>query len=63
MNAGGTGFNHRFHQLECIQHAAETRFGVGDDRREEIDLAFSFHVLDLVGPCKRVVDPTHDLRH
>ena len=57
VHAGGAGLDHRLHQLERVQHAAESGFGVGDDRREEIDVALAFHVLDLVGARERVVDP------
>jgi hypothetical protein len=56
-------FDHRLHELERVQHAAEPGFGVGDDGREEIDVALAFHVLDLVGAHERVVDPPHDQRH
>ena len=57
VHAGGARLDHRLHQLERVQHAAEARFGVGDDRREEVDVALAFHVLDLVGARERVVDP------
>jgi len=30
MDAGGAGFDHRLHQLEGVQVAAEAGFGVGD---------------------------------
>ena len=63
VHARGAGLDHRLHQLEGVQHAAEARFRIGDDRREEIDVALAFHVLDLVGANERVVDPAHDLRH
>ena len=63
MDAGGARVDHRLHQLEGVQHAAEPGLGVGDDRREEVDVALAFHVLDLVGAHERVVDPAHDLRH
>ena len=63
MHAGGARIDHRLHQLERVQHAAETGFGVGDDRREVIDVALAFHVLDLVGAHERVVDAPHDRRH
>ena len=56
VHAGGARLDHRLHQLERVQHAAEAGFGVGDDRREEVDVALAFHVLDLVGARERVVD-------
>ena len=37
VDAGGAGVDHRLHQLEGVQHAAEAGFGVGHDRREEVD--------------------------
>jgi hypothetical protein len=63
VDAGGTRFDHRLHQLECVQDAAETGFRIGHDRREEVDVTGAFHVLDLVGARERVVDPAHDVRH
>ena len=38
MHAAGAGADHRLHELERVQHAAEAGFGVGDDRREVIDV-------------------------
>ena len=49
VHAGGARLDHRLHELERVQHAAEARFRVGDDGREEVDVAGAFHVLDLVG--------------
>ncbi len=63
MDTRRARIDHRLHQLERVQHAAEAGLGIGDDRREEIDVALAFHVLDLVGAHQRVVDPAHDLRH
>ena len=57
VHAGGARLDHRLHQLERVQHAAEAGLGIGDDRREEVDVALAFHVLDLVGAHERVVDP------
>jgi len=37
VHAGGARFDHRLHQLEGVEHAAEARFGVSDDRLQEID--------------------------
>ena len=65
VHARGAGFDHRLHQFERVQHAAETGFGVGHDRREVVDVAFvarilAFRPLDLVGARQRVVDALHD---
>jgi hypothetical protein len=49
VHAGGARLDHRLHQLERVQDAAESGFGIGDDRREVVDIALAFHVLDLVG--------------
>jgi hypothetical protein len=38
MHATRTGFDHRLHQLECIPHAAEAGFGIGNDRGEPVDV-------------------------
>ncbi len=37
VHARSAGFDHRLHQFERVQHAAETGFRVGDDRREVVD--------------------------
>ncbi len=69
MHAGRAGLDHRLHQLERIEHAAETGLGIGHDRREPVDVSSSglsrggFHGLDLVGAHERVVDAPHDRRH
>ncbi len=33
VHPGGAGGDHRFHQLEGVQHAAEAGFRIGDDRQ------------------------------
>ena len=63
VHARGAGLDHRLHELERVEHAAEAGFGIGHDRREEVDVAGAFHVLDLVGARERVVDAPHDARH
>jgi hypothetical protein len=55
VHAGSAGADHRLHQFECIENAAETRFCVGDDRRVEIDA-----VVDALRPLEsRRRDGTH----
>jgi hypothetical protein len=63
MNARSARLDHRFHELEGVQHAAESRLGIGDDGREEVNVAVPFHVLDLIRAHERVVDPAHDHRY
>ena len=68
VHARGARLDHRLHQFEGVQHAAETGLGVRDDRREVVDIAgvvrvLAFHPLDLVGARERVVDAAHDRRH
>jgi hypothetical protein len=41
VHARGARLDHRLHQLEGVEHAAETRLGVGDDRREPVDVALA----------------------
>ena len=36
VDAGGARLDHRPHELECVQGAAEARLGIGDDRREPV---------------------------
>jgi hypothetical protein len=39
VDAGRTGRDHGFHQLEGVEHAAEARLRVGDDRGQPVRLA------------------------
>ena len=41
VHARGAGFDHRLHQLEGVERAAEAGLGVGDDRREPVTWPFS----------------------
>jgi hypothetical protein len=66
VHAGRAGRDHRLHQLEGVQHAAEPGLGVGDDRGEPVRNVLAVLRLgpgDLVGTLQRVVDPAHHLRH
>ncbi len=63
VHACSTRFDHRLHQLEGIQHAAETGFGIGHDGREIIDVILAFGPLDLVGTLEGVVDALDHHRH
>eukprot|EP01092_Planopodium_desertum_P013804 TRINITY_DN67867_c0_g8_i3.p1 TRINITY_DN67867_c0_g8~~TRINITY_DN67867_c0_g8_i3.p1 ORF type:complete len:672 (-),score=294.42 TRINITY_DN67867_c0_g8_i3:1748-3763(-) len=63
VHAGSTGFDHRLHQLEGVEHAAETGFGVGHDRLQEVDVILAFGMVQLVGTQQRVVDALDHRRH
>ena len=63
VHAGGARLDHRAHQLVGVQRPAEPCLGVGDDRREPVEVVFSLRPVDLVGTPKRVVDPAHDGRN
>jgi len=63
VDARGARLDHRLHQLEGVQHAAETGLGVGDDRREVVDVPLALGMLDLVGAHERVVDALDHARH
>jgi hypothetical protein len=60
VDTGGAGLDHRLHQLEGVEHAAEAGLGIGDDRREAVDLVLAFGPLDLVGAGEGVVDALDD---
>ena len=62
VDAGGAGLDHRLHQLERVQRAAEAGLGVGDDRREPVGLVAALRRVDLVGAQERVVQPPHERR-
>ena len=64
VNGRCTGFNHRFHQLKGVQHAAETGFRIGDDRQEIVykTRIVGFDTrgpLDLIRTAEGIVDPIH----
>ena len=68
MNGRCTGLNHRFHQLEGVQHAAEARLRIRDDRQEVVSKARiarfdSSGPLDLIRTAEGIVDPIHHRRY
>ena len=63
VDARRAGFDHRLHQLEGVEHAAEAGLGIGDDRREVVDVVLALGPLDLVGAREGVVDALDDHRH
>jgi hypothetical protein len=52
-----------FREFEGVQHAAEARLAVGDNRRVPIDVVASQRVLFLVLAAEGVVDALHDGGH
>ncbi len=50
-------------QFESIEVAAETSFGIGDDRRHPFGAGFALHVMNLVGAQQGIVDALHHARH
>ena len=63
VNASRAGLDHRLHQLERVQRAAEAGLGVGDERNKPIDAVLAFGVMDLVSARKRIVQPAAKVRH
>jgi hypothetical protein len=47
VHTGGTGADHGLHQFESVEHATKAGFGVGDDRREVIDVALVAGLMSL----------------
>ena len=62
VHAGGACLDHRLHQLEGVQRAAEAGLGVGDDRREPVGAVAALGLVDLVGAQQRVVQPPDERR-
>jgi hypothetical protein len=61
MRAGRARFDHRLHQFESVQGAAESGLGVGDNRRKPVRPFAPFGVLNLIGALKRLIDPARNL--
>ena len=49
VHARGARLDHRLHQLEGVQRAAEAGLGVGEDRHDPVAVAVPLGPLDLVG--------------
>ena len=62
VNAGGARLDIGLHDFERVQRTAESRFGVGNDRHEPVDLGAAFGMLDLVGALESAVDAAAQLR-
>src|ERR1039458_5574825 len=63
MNAGGARLNHGLHEFEGVEVAAESRFGVGNERSEPVRAVVAFGVMDLVGPHQGLIDAATQIRH
>ena len=61
VDACGTRLDIGLHDLEAVERAAKTRFGVGDDRNEPVALGAAFEMFDLVGALERAIDPAGEL--
>ena len=63
VHAGRARFDHGLHQLEGVERAAESGFGVGDERNEPAHAVLAFGVMDLVGAHQRVVQAAAQVGH
>ncbi len=63
MHSGRARLDHCFGQFENVKRPAEPGFSIGHDRREPVDFALAFSVLNLVGPLQCLVDPFNHCRH
>src|SRR6185312_6387238 len=61
-DASRAAFDHRFHEIERVNRAAEAGFGLGDDRRHPVAAGVAFAPFDLVGAQERVVEPPNERR-
>src|ERR1700686_386411 len=65
MDAGRSRFDHGLHQFESIEIAAESGFGVGDERREPVHFIAvgiaiaAFGVMDLIGTHERLINAAY----
>ena len=57
VHAGRARLDHRLHQLEGVERAAEAGLCIGDDRRDPVRCRSAPRRVDLVGSQQRVVDP------
>jgi hypothetical protein len=59
VDARGARLDHRLHELERIQSAAEAGFGVGNHGRHPVEILLAVHVGDLIGAQQGLVDAPH----
>ncbi len=62
VDGRGAGLDHRLHQLERVQRAAEAGLGVGEDRDEPPRRRVALGPVDLVGAQQRIVDAADERR-
>src|SRR6266851_3792286 len=62
MDPGDACLDHRFHQLEGVERAAESGLGIGDHRDEPVGPGLVLGDVDLIGALQRPIDPSHQLR-
>ncbi len=62
VHGRGAGLDHRLHQLERVQRAAEAGLGVGEHRDEPPRRRVALGGVDLVGAEQRVVDAADERR-
>ena len=60
MHARRARIDHRFHELERIEHAAESGLGVGNNRCKPVDAVLALGMVNLVRANERVVDAAYD---
>ena len=63
VDARHTRFDHRLHQLEGVQGAAETRLGIRHQGSEPTHAVFPLRVMDLVGARQGLIDAARHVRH
>ena len=63
MNACGAALNHGFHQLECVQVAAETGFGIGDQRSKPVHSILAFRMMNLVRSSQGLIEAATKIGH
>jgi hypothetical protein len=63
VDARRARLDERFGEFEGVQHAAEARLAIGDNRRVPVDVVASLRVLFLILTAEGVVDALHDGGH
>src|SRR5262249_30086697 len=58
VDASRARLDHRLHQFESIQGAAEPGFGIRHNGSHPIDAVLSVEMMNLVGAQEGIVDPT-----
>ena len=63
VHAGSACVDHGFHQFESVKNATETGFSISHNRREEVDVIFTFGPLNLVSTLEGVIDTLNNHWH